>query len=95
MESWTIIPGEMTLPYTYAPLAPFEAVKERRSGVGVRWRACISVLTAVAVVVPVVARKRARRASIMNGAHLQTIPLPLNTELAVVIFSHCICRRKS
>lgn len=49
----------------------------------------------VALVVPVVARKRARRASIMNGAHLQTIPLPLNTVLAVIIFSHCICRHKS
>ena len=49
----------------------------------------------VALVVPVVARKRARHASITNGAHLQAIPLSLNTELAVVIFSHCICRRKS
>ena len=55
MESRAISPSKTALPHAYAPLAPFEAVKERRSGVGVRWRACISVLTAVAVVVPVVA----------------------------------------
>lgn len=47
------------------------------------------------VVPEAVARKSTRRASIRNGTHLQAIPLPLNPELVVIIFSHCICRRKN